>query len=353
MNIRRIFKTTLFISAISMILISCGSSKEQNSDAENDSQAKAEAVRVQEIGYSEIARTFTQTAQLQAFREVHYAPAAPGRIEKIHAEIGQKVTEGQLLVEMDRTQLNQALLQLQSLQTDYNRLDTLRKAGSIPQQQYDQIKTQYDLLKSNVAFLQQNTRLLAPFTGTVSGKYFENGEMFSGAPNTQAGKAAILSLVQTARLKALVRVSESYYPYIKQGMEVTITSDVYPKERFPGTISMLYPTIDPITRTFAVEILINNPQEKLRPGMFARAQMELEKVEAFVVPSLAILKLQGANERYVFINDNGTARRVVVEMGNRYDDRVEVISDQLKAGDQLIVAGHSRLLDGSLVNVQQ
>jgi len=353
MNIRRFFKTAFFISAITMVLSGCGSSHTSRTDSDSDSQARPEAVRVMEIGYSEIPRIITQTAQLQANREVHFAPAAPGRIEKIHAEIGQKVTEGQLLVEMDRTQLQQALLQLQSIETDYNRLDTLRKAGSVSQQQYDQIKTQYDLLKSNVAFLQQNTRLLAPFSGTVSGKYFENGEMFSGAPNTQAGKAAILSLVQTARLKAMVRISESYYPYIQQGMGVTITSDVYPQETFPGTVSMLYPTIDPMTRTFTVEISVNNPHEKLRPGMFARAQMELEKVEAFVIPSLAVLKLQGANERYVFINENGTARRIVVELGSRYDDRVEVISDQLRAGDQLIVAGHSRLLDGSLVSIQQ
>lgn len=351
MNIKAIIKVIFFIPVMGMLLYSCSSKGDSKSDAAEASESSVEAVRVLTIASGDIARSITYTAHLQAFREVHLASASPGRINRILVNAGNRVSEGQVLVEMDQTQLQQAQLQLKSLEVDYRRLDTLRKVGSVSQQQYDQLLTQYELAQNNVAFLKENTRLLAPFSGTVSGKYFENGEMYSGAPNTAAGKAAILSLVQTSRLKAIVNVAETYYPNIKPGMSVSITSDMYPGEVFPGTVSTIYPTIDPATRSFKIEVAVPNANERLRPGMFARASMELEQLRAFVVPSLAILKLQGSNERYVFLEENGTARRVAVEIGDRYDDMVELVSDEINEGDNLIIAGQSRLLDGMQVNV--
>lgn len=351
MNIKALFK--FFIPVILVTYSGCASSDETRQGSVTADVDRIEAVRVIKLGYSEISRSITYTANMQAFREVYLASASPGRIERIHVDAGTRVTEGQLLVEMDRTQLQQAKVQLQSIETDYRRLDTLRRAGSVSQQQYDQISTQYELARSNVAFLEENTRLMAPFQGTVSGKYFENGEMFSGAPNTPAGKAAILSIVQTGRLKALVNMSERYYPHIKPGMEVLISSDIYPGQQFPGTVSTVYPTINAATRTFTVELSVPNPGELLRPGMFARATFELEQVSAFVVPSLAVLKLQGFNERYVFLEKEGRARRVVVEIGDRFDEMVEIISDDIRAGDNLIYAGQARLVEGVAVTVQQ
>lgn len=342
-------KAILFIPVLSIFLYACSGSGDSQYESDNDDGV--EPVRVMTLDYSTIARSATYTAHLQAYDEVHLAPASPGRVEKIHVDIGSRVTKGQLLVEMDKTQLHQAKVQLQNIETDFRRLDTLRKAGSISRQQYDQVFTQYELARSNVEFLRDNTRLLAPFSATVSEKYFENGEMFSGAPNTAAGKAAVLSLVGTDRLKAIVNVAERYFPYIQPGMEVQVSSDVYPGKAFSGEVSRVYPTIDPATRSFRLEIVVPNPEEKLRPGMFARARLELEEVEAFVVPALAVMKLQGSNERYIFLEENGRAKRVVVEPGERYDDMIELISEEVTVGDRLIVAGQSRLLDGVAVRV--
>jgi membrane fusion protein, multidrug efflux system len=344
----------VFIIITSFFLIfGCSSGPEGNDNDSVSGTDAAEAVRVIELEYSEISRIITNPANLLAYREVYIAPASPGRIERIHAEPGTTVSRGQLLVEMDRTQLQQARVQLASVEKDYRRLDTLRKAGSVSQQQYDQIRTQYELALSNVEFLKENTMIMAPFSGRVSGKYFEDGEMFSGAPNTPVGKAALLSLVQTAQLKALVNVPESYYPDIIEGMPVYISTDVIPGENFPGKVARVYPTVNPATRTFTIEVIVSNHDERLRPGMFARARLELEKVEAFVVPALAVLKLQGSNERYLFLEDNGRARRITVEPGERFDDMVEIISDEIQPGDKLIVAGQARLLDGVAVNVAE
>lgn len=353
MKINSIIRLSLLATFIVILFGGCKSGNKDAAGVQEDTLVRSEVVSVQELAFREVSRKASYTAHLQAYREVHLASASPGRIERILVDAGERFREGQLLVQMDQTQLSQAEIQLQNLELDYRRLDTLRKAGSISQQQYDQIKTQFDLAKSNVDFLRENTRLVAPFSGAVSGKYFENGEMYSGAPNTQAGKAAILSLVQTNRLKAIVNVAERYYPSVKRGMEVKITTDVYPGEVFTGTVSMMYPTIDAATRSFKVELTVPNPQEKLRPGMFARATLDLEKVEVFLVPALAILKLQGSNERYLFLEENGKARRVSIELGDRFDDMVELISDDIKPGDRVIVAGQARLVDGVSVTVQQ
>lgn len=87
--------------------------------------------------------------------------------------------------------------------------------------------------------------------------------------------------------------------------------------------------------------------------MFAKAKIVLDQENAFVVPAFAVLKLQGSNERYVFIENSGIAHRVVVELGDRFDDMVEIISEEIKEGDMLIYAGHSRLINGESVNIIQ
>jgi RND family efflux transporter MFP subunit len=259
--------------------------------------------------------------------------------------VGSRVKKGDQLVQMDQTQLRQAMIQLQNLETDYKRLDTLQKVGSVTRQQFDQINTQYQIARNNVDFLKENTRLVAPFNGVISGKYFEDGEMYSGSPNTSAGKAAILSVVQINPLKAFVNIPESYYPLVAEGMKTGIRCDIYPGEEYTGNILRKYPTIDPGTHSFQVEIGIDNPGEKLRPGMFCRVELGFGEVNALVVPALAVLKMQGSNERYIFLEENGMAKRVPVEIGQRYDDMVEIISSELKEGDHLVIAGQARLVD--------
>jgi RND family efflux transporter MFP subunit len=211
--------------------------------------------------------------------------------------------------------------------------------------------TQYEVAKSNVEFLRENTRLKAPFNGVVSGKYFEAGEMYSGAPTTAAGKSAILSIVQIDKLKALVSLSENYFPLIKLGMNTKVVSDIYPDKVFNGRISLVYPTINSTSRTFNVEVTVDNNQGLLRPGMFSRVTFAPAETEAILLPALAVLKMQGSNERYLFVEKNGVAKRVSVKMGQRYNDLVEVLSDQLHPGDNVVISGQARLLDGVKVQV--
>ncbi len=333
--------------AVGMIMSSCTSTGTDTDEASKE----AEKVRVMELKSISLANTIELTASLIAYEEVYLAPATPGRIERIEVEVGSRFSKGDLLVVMDQTQLHQARIQYNTLKIDMARFDTLVVTGSIPRQQYDQLKAQYDMAKNNLQFLEDNSKLRAPFSGIVSGKYYQNGEMFSGAPNTQVGKAAVISLVQINPLKAMVNVSERYFPLIKAGMDVEMFNDIYPDDTISAKVLRVYPTIDPLSRSFQVELTVPNSSELLRPGMFCRASFVSGDIEAILVPSLSVLKLQGSNERYVFIEKDGKAVRTVVSLGRRHDDMVEIYTNGVKSGDRIIVSGQSRLVDGDKVSV--
>ncbi|HHN48849.1 MAG TPA: efflux RND transporter periplasmic adaptor subunit [Bacteroidales bacterium] len=344
-------KKSLKLVTLFAIILAASCSQERMDQKAEETDERIEPVRTMTLDYQTVARSVEYTATLLAFEEIHMAPAAPGRIEKIYPEVGDRVKKGEMLVQMDRTQLHQAEIQLKTLEADFRRFDTLKKAGSIPQQQYDQLKSQIDVLKANVEFLRENTRLHAPFNGVISGRYYESGEVYSGAPSPLTAKAAVVSIVQIDRLKAVVPVSERFFPLIKIGMEADLNIDTYPGKTFKGHVFRIHPTIDPASRTFSVEVAINNQDNKLRPGMFSRVNFDLEEIEALLLPAIAVLKLQGSNERYIFIEENNRARRIGVIMGTRYNDDVEVISDELKPGQKVIVSGQARLLDGMAVEV--
>lgn len=346
---KRLNILTVLIAVVPIIVFSC--TQQADKQAVETTRASREVVRVLTLGEEEIARSVEYTSTLEPFNEVHLAPSTPGKIEAIRVEIGDRVNKGDVLIQMDDAQLIQSKIQTNNLQTDFSRLDTLRMTGSIAQQQYDQLASQYEMARKNVEFLSENTTITAPFSGVISGKYFENGEIYSGSPIATVGKAAIVSLIQIDELKAIVSISEKYFPSVKKGMEAKIKVDVYPDMEFTGKIYNIYPTINPQSRSFDVEVSIANSKNLLRPGMFTRITIDLEKTNALVLPAVAVLKMQGSNVRYLFVNENGKAKRIEVELGNRFDDKVEVISEELKIGDKVVVNGQARLLNGMEIEV--
>ena len=269
------------------------------------------------------------------------------------AETENNQTLNQLLVEMDRTNLQQAEVQLKNLETEYNRAKMLNETQSISKQAYDAAVTQYEVAKSNVDFLKENTRMLAPFNGVVTGKYFENGEVYTGAAFGGASKPSIIAIEKINPLKAYVNLSEQYFLSVKKGTKVELKCSLYPHRIFEGQVSIVYPTIDPAARTVTVEVKIPNDDEALRPGMYGTINFFIGNTETVVVPAIAVLKLQGANDRYVFINKDGKAKRVSVNLGKRFEDKIELISDEIQEGDELIVVGQGRVIDGSPITITQ
>ncbi len=314
-------------------------------------EKKARPVRTMVIDYKSTAVEQNITATVEAFRETYLSPALQGRIRSVKVEVNDHVKQGQLLVEMDRTQLEQTRLQYETLKKEMARMDTLLQYGSVTQQAYDQTKSQLETTSLVLENLEENTLMRAPHSGIITGKYYSDGELFSPTPNTQAGKAALVSMVQIDPVKVMVNLSETFLPMVREGLEATIRTDVYPDEVFRGTVFRIHPTINPGTRTFTVEVKVPNSQEKLLPGMFARVSLRLGDKEALIVPAITVMQTTGTNERYVMLNENGTARKVTVQIVNRYDDQLEIASAAIQGGEELIYAGQSSLESGDPVTV--
>ena len=192
--------------------------------------------------------------------------------------------------------------------------------------------------------VRENTRLTSPISGVVSARNYDAGDL-PGGP--------ILTIQQLNPLKVVVNVNEAEFPKIKNGMPVNVTFDVLPGESFVGTVHLIHPQIDQATRTFKVEVTIGNGGGKISTGMFARVSFNYGTANHIVVPDKAIVKMQGAGIRYVYVLEpNSTVRYVEVKLGKRLGDRYEILSG-LSNGDQVVVAGQSRLTNGKKVKVQK
>jgi RND family efflux transporter MFP subunit len=343
----------LSLLVINLIVLNtaCTSNK-SNEQVQQADTVKTEIVRTIILGKTNISRTIDYTSTLAAFKEIHLAPASPGRIEKIYVEVSDRVIQGQILVQMDRTQLQQAKINMLSLETDFKRLEELKKTESIADQQYDQIKARYEIAKSSFDFLSENTQLKAPFSGIISGKYFEDGEIYSGSPVASIGKPAVLSIIQINNLKSQVNISSMYFPSVSLGLKADIISDLYPDKPFKGEIFRIYPTIDNSSKTFVVEIKIQNDNLKLRPGMFAKVRINFGEGSALLVPSIALIKQTGTNDMYVYINENNIAIKKLVKIGSIINDKTEII-EGLSIGDELIVVGQNKLENKTPIKISK
>jgi RND family efflux transporter MFP subunit len=327
-------------------LAACGGNKQDDKKSATTTKKEAEKVQVLTLQSERIAKTLELSTTLEGYETMNISPSITGHIEHIYVQVGSRVQKGSMLVRMDQTQLNTTRINLASTKTELDRVTALKASGSVSEQVYDQTKAAYDQLVESERFQNENTFVRAQFAGVISAKNFEDGEMYTGAP--------ILTLTQISRLKAIINIPETYFPLVKTGMKVDIESDIYPGKTFPATIEIVYPTIDPASHTFQAKLNIPNNGEKIRPGMYVRTHLAIGEVDAIVVPYQSVLKLTGSNDRYVFVNNEGTARRVAVTLGQRYDDRIEVIpveNGAIKAGDQLVITGQARLVDGDKLEI--
>jgi RND family efflux transporter MFP subunit len=336
-------KKIFIYSLAAMILVGCGTKQTETTEEVVEEQERVEQVRTTVLQPREIERVISVSTNLQGYLTQNVAPSLTGKIEHIYCEVGDKVTKGQDLVRMDQTQYKTTNISLSNLEVEKNRIEQLLKTGSATQQQYDQITTQYNSTKEQLEFLQTNTYVKAPFAGVISAKTYEDGELYSGQP--------ILVLTQIDKLKALVAVPEAYFPKFKEGMKLTLSSEIYPDQTFPATVEVVYPTIDASSHTFQVKIVIPNQKNLLRPGMYVTTTIGLGKENAIVVPYQSVEKLVGANDRYVFVNENGRAKRVSVVLGQRFDQNIEIISPEITAGVEMVTVGQHKLVDGVKINI--
>lgn len=335
-------KKIMIMALAAVMLASCGKKAEKTTTT-GEEQERVEQVRTTVLEAREIQREISISTNLQGYLTQNVAPSLTGKIEHIYCEVGDKKAAGAMLVRMDQTQYKTTKITMGNLEIEKNRIEQLLKSGSATQQQFDQISMQYKQTKEQLEFLEQNTYVKAPFSGVISAKTYEDGELYSGQP--------IVVLTQINKLKALVAVPETYFPLVKKGMSLTLTTDIYPNQTFPATVEVIYPTIDASSHTFQCKIVIPNSKELLRPGMYVTTTLGLGKAKAIVVPYQSVEKLVGANDRYVFINEGGRAKRVAVTLGQRFDQDVEIIAPEITEGVEIVTTGQHKLVDGVKINV--
>lgn len=289
-----------------------------------------------------VKQNATFTATVEADKVNNIAPAMGGRIRKIYVDVGSPVRQGQAVVAMDAATFSQQETQVATLKRDYARYKELFEVGGISKQQLDQAKTQLDVAETALGNLGENTTLTSPVSGVVTARNYDPGDV--------AGQLPILTIENMNPVKVKVNISESFYSRVTKGMPVDVQVDALGEELFRGSVSLIYPTFDPVSHTFPVEIMVPNGDLRLRPGMFARVTMNFGTNERPVLSDKAVLKQVGSNDRYVFVEKEGKAVYTLVELGVRMDDKYEILSG-LNAGDHVITEGHTDLVDGKEVEV--
>lgn len=339
-------KSLLIIFLSALIVVSCGK-KENNNQNKTDEAIPVEVTLVKK---SMIDREIELVGNLMAWKEANLAAQTTARVQKIYVDAGSRVKEGDLLFEMDDTQLAQTKIQYQVAKDNYDRLKPLYETGSISQSQFDQVKAAYETAEKTYQLLLTNTQFRAPFSGVVTAKRLNDGEVFLLAPGG-VGAPTIVSLMQINPLKLILNVSESNLKDVKLNQTVEIKSDIFPDETFRGTINRINPVVNPSSRTFEVEVKIPNPNEKLKPGMYVRAKILIGKTEGIIVNRSAALKQLGSTAYYGFIVKDNTAKRVELTLGKEFDSLVEITSG-LNEGDYLVTRGQGLLKDGSKVEIK-
>lgn len=321
-----------------LLLSSCGG-KNKNTTAEVKETPKVRVEAVSLVAVDQLS-TFTATVEANAVNNI--APAIPGRIRNILVDVGSRVAKGQALVTMDGTNYTQQQTQLATLKRDYERYVELYNVGGISKQQLDQLKAQLDVAQTALNNLGENTRLTSPISGVVTARNYDPGDVAAGLP--------ILTVESINPVKVVINVSEAFYSKVSKGMPAKIEIDALQGETFEGKVSLIHPTLNAGSRTFPVEIELNNKDQRIRPGMFSRVTMNFGTNDRPLVADMAVLKQSGSNDRYVFVEKDGKAVYTLVDLGVRVGDKYEIISG-LNNGDRVIIQGNTGLINGSEVEV--
>ena len=337
----KIFKTLTFVG-LTIVMVSCGLGKKDDSAAMSEEE-KATLVSTATAVVMEVPQMEIYSSTVEAYAINNIAPQAGGRIQSIRADVGSFVGRGQVLATMDAAQLDQTRLKLVNDSTELSRLRSLYEAGGVSKSDFDAVEMAYNVSRRSYNNLAENTYLRSPISGVVTARNYDRGDLYNGQP--------IFVVQQITPVKLHVGVSESDYTKVKLGNQVEITVDALPGRTFTGKINKIYPTMDALSHTFITEILVQNSDRVLRPGMFARVKVEFGINNSVVVPEEAVVKMQGSGQRCVYIlQPDNTVESSLVKLGRHIEGMYEIL-EGVSEGDVVAAKGSSSLRDGSKVEV--
>ncbi len=336
---------TILLFSLALAAAGCGG---------KTSEKAADAVKTDEATLINVATAVSQdvvqdesySSTVEAYAVNNIAPQSSLRIQKINVEVGDYVSKGQILAEMDKVSTVQAKLKYANDSTELARIRSLYEEGGVSKSDYDSAVLACDVSKTTYENLLENSVLRSPISGVISARNYDKGDMYSmGSP--------IYVVQQITPVKLLVGISESDYTKVHKGDKVSITTDAIPGRTFEGKITLLYPTIDQTSHTFTAEVQVPNSDRALRPGMYAKVAVTFGVNRSVVVPDEAVVKQQGSGQRFVFVlQSDNTVKSVLVGIGRHVGDSYEILSG-LSEGDVVATKGSANLRDGSKVKVAE
>ena len=196
----------------------------------------------------------------------------------------------------------------------------------------------------------EKASIKSPINGTVIKKFLDEGSQVEPSVSPMM-RLPVIMVANIDTVKVLVNVSEKYLGKLKEGAEARVKVDAYPDEVFLGEVTRIAPLVDLTTRTAEVEIEISNEGHRLKPGMFARVSLILEKKEnALIVPIKAVLNEN--NRKFTFVINDKTAHKKEVKTGIYQKDSLEIV-EGLKEADWVIIEGNYGLKDGAKVEIKK
>lgn len=346
------FKYSSIIISSSILFLSACSQKEEQQETEEEKPV----VKIEKVYNQDVVQEGVYTATVEPELINNISSSTPNRIKEIYVDEGVRVSKGQKIATLDdvntttyEIQVENAKANLATIQMDYNRAVELLKIGGGTQQAVDQMQLQLTNAQNSLAAaertlrnVRENTVLVSPINGIITARNYDPGDMTGALP--------IVTVAQVNPVKIVINVPESELSKIKKGMEAQVTFDTYGEEQFLGHVTMVSPTVDTNSRTFGVEIGMQNADGKILPGMFGRVKLQLGTANHVVVPDRAVVKQPGSANQYVYVYHNGRVSYNKVELGQRIGSSYELISG-VEPGDTVIITGQAKLADGVAVDV--
>lgn len=308
------------------------------------------SITVKPVRTANSSEQFSYSGTIEPDNTVQIGFAVAGVVNNVAVQEGQFVQQGQLLASIDASDYVNALAianaGLEQAEDLYTRLNGLYEKGSLPAKDFIDIKTKLAQARSNKSINAKHiadSRLYAPMSGIVTAKLIERGS--TAAPGIPA-----FTIVKTDKVYAKIAVPESEVGSLKNGTAANIFIPAL-NDSMKAVVSIINPQADAASRTYSVKMKLGNSTGKLLPGMIAAVQIETGKVtDVIVVPTSAIVR-DADDISYVFVaSATNKAIKKRVTTGSLTGNNEVIITDCLQPGEKIVVAGQSKLNDGSAIS---
>lgn len=332
------------------LLGACGKSESNVGGQPQAPKPPQVRVSVLEVQPTSMRDVLVLPGETQAWEDVRVSSDMDGLVEWIGPREGQAVRKGELLARIDvaarKAALDRAQASFKLAHELFTRRESLFQRGIISREELDRAATENALAETNLRQAQveyDRGFLKAPISGVVNRLYVDAGEYVArGAP--------FLDLVNVEKIKIQLNVPEMDVRFLKPGDAALVGIDALPEKRLWGKLDFVAYKADPATKTFQVQVVVENPTREIRPGMIARVGLLRREVQgALAVPLFALVDKGG--ERVLFVEKDGVASARTVSIGIIEGDRVQITSG-LDPGERVIVSGQAEVEEGMRVQVQ-